>query len=335
MAQQTLDQVPGSVHRAMTAAVRELTILFADIGGSTALYEQVGDVEAHRLVAESLALMRECIESNNGVLLRTVGDAALASFEQADHALAAACDMQLGHLSRQLSVRIGFHVGQVIPDGGDVYGHAVNLAARIASFARVDEITATAECVSCLSDEARQQASYLDRVSLKGTREPVEIWRIDWMPEDGPQTAIAVDPRSASVTPASDLSVELRVGQQRYRLKSAQGPFVLGRSTECDVSIESDEASRRHAVIEFSHGQCLLTDTSTNGTWLCRPQVQPVLIRRDTVVLDGRGQLGLGTLPGTSGAVPLGFRVGNQGLTASQAAAEPDGAPTAKHRSAP
>ena len=108
-------------------AVRKLVILFADIGDSTALYERVGDVEAHRMVAESLVLMRDCIESNRGVLLRTVGDAALASFEHADDALEAACDMQNVHLASLLSIRVGFHAGEVIPDGGDVYGHAVNL----------------------------------------------------------------------------------------------------------------------------------------------------------------------------------------------------------------
>ncbi len=318
----------------MTAAVRELVILFADIGGSTALYEQAGDVEAHRLVAESLALMRTCIESNSGTLLRTVGDAALASFEQADHAFAAACDMQLGHLSRQLSVRVGFHVGRVIPDGGDVYGHAVNLAARIASFARIDEITATADCVARMSDEARGHASYLDRIVLKGSREPVEVWRIDWMPEDGPQTAIAVDSRTAAVSPAPDLAVELYIGQHHYHLNASQPPLILGRSTDCDVPIGCDEASRRHAVIEFSHGQCLLTDTSTNGTWLCRPQVQPVLIRRNSVVLDGHGQLGLGSLPGTPNAVQVAFRVSRQSASTSGASGGADQASTSEPRKA-
>lgn len=290
----------------MKAAARKLVIMFADIGGSTALYERVGDVEAHRLVAESLGLMRDCIEASSGVLLRTVGDAALASFERADDALAAACDMQNAHASRPLSVRIGIHIGEVIPDGGDVYGHAVNLAARIASFARTDEITATAECVASLSESARAQASFLDRIPLKGTSSPVEVWRIDWLPDDGPQTAIALDPKLA---PSITGSIELRRGRQRYRLKSDEAPLILGRSEDCDVSVDNDEASRRHAVIEFSQGQCLLTDTSTNGTWLIRPRVHPILIRRDTFVLDGRGELGLGTQPGDPGASPLAFRV--------------------------
>ena len=293
----------------MKAAVRELVILFADIGDSTALYERVGDVEAHRLVADSLALMRDCVETNGGVLLRTVGDASLASFESADDALEAACDMQNAHESMPLSVRVGFHVGDVIPDGGDVYGHAVNVAARIASFARIDEITATAECVKHLSPEARLLASYLDSIPVKGVSAPVEVWRIDWMPPSEQQTAIAIDCPAAAMTPVVHGRIELRQGKRRYQITTECKAAVLGRSAECDVPVENDEASRRHAVIEFSQGQCLLTDTSTNGTWLCRPKTHPVLIRRDTVVLEGRGELGLGTLPGEEGASPLAFRV--------------------------
>ena len=294
---------------AMTAAVHKLVILFADIGDSTALYERVGDVEAHRLVAESLAMMRESIEANHGVLLRTVGDAALASFKQADDALEAACTMQNAHLTSPLSIRVGFHVGDVIPDGGDVYGHAVNVAARIASFARLDEITATAACVASLSDSARSSAAFLDSITVKGASDPIDVWRIDWMPENGPQTVIAADPRSASPGSKTHGLIELRQGKERFKVRCEDKRAILGRAEDCDIMVTNDEASRRHAVVEFSQGQCLLTDTSTNGTWLCRPRAHPVLIRRDTVVLDGRGELGLGTLPGEPDAAPLAFRV--------------------------
>jgi len=137
----------------MKPDTQTLAILFADIGGSTALYERVGDAEAHRQVANSLSMMREAIVSNRGTLLRTVGDSSLASFECCDDAWLAAREMQVQHASGTLSVRIGFHLGSVIPDGGDVYGNAVNIAARISSFARTGEIATTEEAVNTLSAE--------------------------------------------------------------------------------------------------------------------------------------------------------------------------------------
>lgn len=299
----------------MSEAVRTLVILFADIGDSSSLYERVGDVEAHRQVADSLGLMRRCIEGAGGTLLRTVGDAALASFERADDAVQAACAMQRGHLDSALSIRVGFHAGDVIPDGGDVYGHAVNVAARIASFARVDEITATAQCIGALSASNRALASPLDLIQVKGVSGSFEVWRIDWQPADGPQTAIATDWREAAPALAP-MALELRTGTRRFRVELADGPRTVGRSLDCDIVIDCDHASRRHARIEFSHGQCLFTDTSTNGTWLTRNRARPILIRRDTLVLDGRGELGLGVLPGSPGAVSLAFQLIGEGADA-------------------
>lgn len=293
----------------MEAEIHKRVILFADIGGSTDLYERVGDVQAHRLVANSLALMRACIESHRGELLRTVGDSSLASFQHAEDALQAACAMQNAHVMSPVSIRVGFHLGDVIPDGGDVYGHAVNVAARIASFARLNEITATTACVDRLSPESRRTASFLDSIPIKGVTEPVEVWRMEWLPEDGARTAVATALSSQELAPAVRARIELRQGKRRIERDSDASAVILGRATDCDMIVDNDEASRRHAVIEFHQGQCLLTDTSTNGTWLCRPRAQPVLIRRDTVVIDGRGELGLGKLPGEPGAAPLAFQV--------------------------
>ena len=88
----------------MSATTRTLAVLFADIGGNTALYESVGDAEAHRRVAESLAFMKSAIETHGGTLLRTVGDAALATFTRGDEACLAADAMQRMHRDRPLRV---------------------------------------------------------------------------------------------------------------------------------------------------------------------------------------------------------------------------------------
>ncbi len=293
----------------MSPAARTLVILFADIGDSTALYERVGDARAHAQVAESLAAMRGCIQRAGGTLLRTVGDAALASFERADDAFEAACDMQRDHVGREVSIRVGFHLGSVIPDGGDVYGHAVNLAARIASFARTDEITATGQCVAALDPAHRALATPMDRIAVRGVTEPVEIWRIDWMPEDGPQTAIALGWQDLTAAPPVDARLELSLGRERWTLDEPGARLVVGRAGDCDVPVDSEHASRRHAVLELNRGQFLLTDTSTNGTWLRRGGAHPVLVRRDTLVMDGSGELWLGVEPGTGGERGLAYRV--------------------------
>ena len=296
----------------MTSAPRTLAILFADIGGSTALYEAVGDVEAHRRVAESLAFMKTAVERHDGSVLRTVGDATLASFERCDDACLAACAMQRLHAEGPLSVRVGFHVGEVIPDGGDVYGGAVNVAARIASFARTDEIVASEDAVAALSEPHRARATLLDTREMRGLSRPLAIHRLVWQEgPDTPVTVIAGGAANADLGGAGETvgRLELVRGGVRLTLDIARPTLTIGRSDDSDLPVDDPHASRSHARLELVRGQFLLTDESTNGTWLIRDGRSPVLVRRDTIVLDGNGRLGLGAAPEESGAAPLAFHV--------------------------
>ena len=295
----------------MTSAARTLAILFADIGGSTALYEEVGDVEAHRRVAESLAFMKTAVERHAGSVLRTVGDATLASFECCDDACLAACAMQRLHVDGPLSVRVGFHVGPVIPDGGDVYGNAVNVAARIASFARTDEIVASEDAVRALSAAHRERATLLDTREMKGLARPLAIHRLVWQEarDTAPVTVIAAGARSTEPGEARG-RLELVRGGVRVTLDARRPTLSIGRGESCDLTVDDPHASRSHARLELVRGQFLLLDESTNGTWLLHDARAPILVRRDTVVLDGAGRLGLGASPTDGeGSVPIAFRV--------------------------
>lgn len=280
----------------MSEAARTIAILFADIGGSTRLYEQVGDVEAHRRVAESLAFMEQAIVRNGGALLRTVGDASLASFDDCDSALLAACDMQRLHKKTPLSVRVGFHYGPVISDKGDVYGSAVNIAARVASFARTDEITATEQSVCCLNDNNRKRANLLDTISVKGVSEPLGIYRISWQDRDE-STTIVANPFHDPQRQLMFGTLELKVAGQLLTIDHSSENLSIGRSEENDLPIPSDRASRKHAYIECVQGQFLLTDQSTNGTFIRKGTRNPLFVRRETVVLEGSGMIGIGCLP--------------------------------------
>ncbi len=279
----------------MSPAAETLTILFADIGGSTALYEQVGDLEAHRRVAESLALMKDIVIEHHGALLRTVGDSSLASFRSCDDAFCAARDIQRQHIRLPLSVRVGFHWGPVIPDGGDVYGNAVNLAARVASFARTEEITATSDSVDRLSPEHRSLAIWIDNVSMKGLSAAVGIYRLQWRDQDTAMTVVA-SKTGREWLAQKQCSMTITAGGESRIIDERISVLTLGRTDDCDIAVEHDEASRQHARIEYSNGQFLLTDSSTNGTYIMRDLYAPLFVRRDTVVLEGDGFLGLGAL---------------------------------------
>ena len=280
----------------MSAEPRPLTILFADIGSSAALYERVGDAEAYRLVADSLTRMRTAVEEQGGKVLRTVGDSVLASFDHSDAAFRGARAIQRAHLDIPLSVRIGFHTGSVIPDGGDVYGQAVNIAARVAAFARVDEIVATTEAVEQLSVEYQALASSVAMIDLRGTPELIAVHRLQWQEQPTAVTRLA---SRLEYEQAQNLDLQLRIshGSTVLQVGAALIDVTLGRAAYNDIAVTNDEASRHHAKIQYRHGQFLLVDESTNGTFVQKDTLAPFLVQRDSIVLDGSGVICLGAMP--------------------------------------
>lgn len=277
-------------------SAQNLTVLFADLAGSTRLYQTEGDTLAHQRVTDSLACMRVSVERHGGTLLRTVGDAVLASFERADAAYLASVDIQREHQALSLSVRVGFHHGTVIPDAGDVYGNAVNIAARVAAFAEADEICTTEEAVAHLSIPYRSQALFLDQVDFKGVDDPQPVYRIQWTDDDAATAIVMAQSRTQRYQ--TNQVLDLLIGARRLRIDSANPRVSFGRAHDNDVRIEADSASRNHAVIEMVRGRFLIHDTSTNGTWLLRSGFSSEFLRRETASLDNFGSIGLGFTPG-------------------------------------
>ncbi len=280
----------------MSEKQRTIAILFADIAGSTPLYEAVGDVEAHRRVTESLGFMAQAIYNEGGRVLRTVGDATLASFESCDAALRAACSMQLLHEDTPLGVRCGFHYGTVIPDKGDVYGQAVNLAARVSSIARSGEITTTNHTIEHLSDANKELASYIDQIPVKGLSESVSVYRIAWESDRDLQTLIA---SRLAVGKAVKVLHEATVqqGLNVYRVTETNPQISIGRDNDCDIISIGERASRTHASLTWVMGQIEFNDASTNGSYIAREGQRALFVRRETVVLQGEGLIGLGDMP--------------------------------------
>jgi len=252
--------------------------------------------------------MARAVESHSGKVLRTVGDSTLASFHSCDDALLAACAMQELHKQTPLSVRAGFHFGPVIPDKGDVYGNAVNIAARVASFAKTEEITATEFCIAQLSGENRGLATLLDNIRVKGISKPVGIYRITWEADAAMHTRVA-QPAFDIAQVNEHTTLVLSTENATFRLNKESANLNVGRDERCSVSVNGDRVSRKHAQFDWSAGQIQISDTSTNGTYIQRDGQAPLFVRRETVVLNGRGRIGLGCLPDEDDSHALQYNV--------------------------
>jgi class 3 adenylate cyclase len=134
--------------------VRQVTFLFTDLKGSTALYERLGDLNAYALVREHFALLDEAAHRHSGAIVKTIGDAVMAAFSRPVDAVAAALRMlqEIGQFNREHSqpaviLKMGAHCGPSIAvtlnENLDYFGQTVNIAARVQSFADAGEICLT------------------------------------------------------------------------------------------------------------------------------------------------------------------------------------------------
>jgi class 3 adenylate cyclase len=279
---------------------QQLTVFFSDIANSTRLYQQTGDVNAHDQIVGCLSSLRDIVEAHDGKLLRTVGDAVLASFEHCGNAFHAAVVAQRQQSQSQLRIRVGFHTGVVIPDGGDVYGNAVNIAARVAAFANPDEIYTTGDSMEQLPTELRKNGKFLDNITFKGLENPLPVYRIHW--SNLPPSMQNADTRiltalNNSARFKSDFHLLVNFGSRTISVTATNPTVKIGRSLENDIQIDSDSTSRFHASIEFVRGRFVLNDSSTNGSYIVRPGQTSMFVRREAVLLDHTGFIGAGWLP--------------------------------------
>lgn len=171
---------------------RRLAILFADICGSTSLYDELGDDLARHFTANCIKTMVGEIAPHKGTLIKTIGDEIMCTFPTAELALKAACAMQNAvkdsreDSKQPLSIRIGFHYGLVICEANDVFGDTVNVAARVAGVAKTDQILTTSAVYDKLPDELKRQTRQFTSINLKGKQEQCEIYWVLWKEQQNP-----------------------------------------------------------------------------------------------------------------------------------------------------
>ncbi|HKA22985.1 MAG TPA: DUF5939 domain-containing protein [Blastocatellia bacterium] len=175
--------------------LRSLTLLFTDLKGSTALYDQTGDVYAYSLVKEHYKILTESVRQNSGAVIKTMGDAIMATFSTPLDGVRAALEMMqkmkqfnagLSQPEYALGLKIGLHEGSALAvnaeDRLDYFGHSVNVASRVQGLAQADEICVTEPVLQ--SDGVRREFAdrgYVEEsrlVSLKGIGRPVNVYQL-------------------------------------------------------------------------------------------------------------------------------------------------------------
>jgi len=282
-------------------------VLFVDVSGSTRLYETLGDERALARVGRSLAMIAQVCEDSGGRVVKTMGDGAMCVFDTADAALRASRLMQEKNAEQQdpgepsLGIHIGCHFGPVLENAGDVYGDTVNLAARVAGLAKVGQIITTADTAGTLSRELAGRARKLHGVAVKGKQEAVTICEILWQDSDDlTQFGTGTDHGRAA-------RLLLRYEGREWRFEGP-GDLAFGRDAGCDVVVGDRKASRRHASLERRRDKYVLSDHSSNGTWVrFAGEAEGIVLRREELILRGSGLICFGHVLADGEGAPVEF----------------------------
>ncbi|WP_052128939.1 adenylate/guanylate cyclase domain-containing protein [Neosynechococcus sphagnicola] len=282
----------------MLAKDASLGIVFADISGSTSLYERLGNVVAQQIIKQYLSLIFDVVIQYGGTVVKTIGDEVMSYFPTADLAVGAASEMQscLQESSVRsqvaLSLRIGVNFGPVIQESGDVFGDVVNVAARVVALAKPGQILTTDQTFQALTMAYRSNVRFMDCTPVKGRKQPINLYEVLWQASQSVLT-VANFSQASSATPGTHL--QLRYLGHQLELTPDLTELSLGREPGNDLVVENKMASRRHAIIEYSRGKFYLKDQSVNGTYVSTAE-GVVHLRREELVLVGSGVIGLGCL---------------------------------------
>jgi class 3 adenylate cyclase len=173
--------------------ITSLTFLFTDLKGSTQLYERVGDLVAYDLVRSHFQVLHEIVASESGAVVKTIGDAVMATFPTPDHAISAALrmreamrDLNVERASEDLLLKIGIHEGPCLAvtlnDRQDYFGQTVNIASRVQGLAMSRSIFATGAVVEnagasrIIEREGLHPA--LQKTALRGINDEFSVYEI-------------------------------------------------------------------------------------------------------------------------------------------------------------
>lgn len=296
------------------------TVVFADLVGSTGLYESLGDAAASRFVTGLITTLSKTFESHRGRVVKLLGDGLFVLFSSEADALAACVAVQqllqdhplhptrpAGAALAAVQMQLGMESGDVVEIDGDCFGDAVNSAARLADLAGGGQILATALVRNALPGVLKNLLHSLGPLFLRGKTDATEVFRVQWHDEVESDFTIM----------GASIAAPLRTGRLSLRLHTCDGqvhghavvlesPYgrahigramhsAEGMDTAQSIVITDARVSRLHCSIAWRGTHWVLADVSSFGTWVyVGEQSKAVALRRGECQLVGAGYISLG-----------------------------------------
>ena len=279
---------------------RTITVMFTDIKGSTAYFEKYGDVAGMMMVHQCNEGLRQIVERHGGKVIKTIGDAIMATFEDCKESVSAAMEMQKQLIvfnapkpeQDHVFIRIGLNYGAGIVKSNDVFGDVVNVASRVESVASPEQIV--------ISDTLNQQVamlgvfkiSHLGRFALKGKEGDRDLFEVVWNEEVSSRpaaahTVVLGGAKFSVVVPKFKLQHIKRDGSVGAEHELKDGKLSVGK-TEGDLLFASDpQLGPLHARFSVDRGQLFVEDTS-QGKGVYVRLIATYMLQDGDVVMMGR-----------------------------------------------
>lgn len=291
------------------------TVVFADISGSTSLYETLGNERATETVTQVTQWIADTIATHGGRVVKKLGDGVLCVFGDAAGAVSATAAMLRQHQARlgrwpqplRMDIRVGVASGEVVDVDGDCYGDAVNVASRLCERAGPAEIWATETTVLLASTAPDVWYRKLGLMEIRGKAEALMLYHVEWREDEAPDSLTMQAALVSSFAPVDPILGQIQFSWHGVDMSftSSDAPVHVGRATHAQLCINDPRVSRLHARIDWRNSGFVLTDMSSFGTWVrFDGSDAPVRLRRDACILHGTGQIALG-VPFTEPSAPV------------------------------
>ena len=287
----------------MDKSIPNLAVLFADVSGSTRLYEEYGDAIARADLSACIQLLADISTGLDGETMKTIGDEIMCAFEDPVKAALTATEMQarLGKASEDgdfkmgdLHIKIGWHYGAVSWRGEDLIGEAPATAQQVIGCAKADEILTTRQSIDALPPAMFSNWFSIDRVKAEAWDGELEVCKIPWE-QTGEETQISSIPMAQMIPAKANLT--LSYNGTSFQVDAQKTSCRIGRGKTADLQVNGNFTSRQHAEVTYRNGRLYLRDESVNGLVLVEDDGKLKRLRREEDVLSGSGVIGFGAPP--------------------------------------
>jgi adenylate cyclase len=284
----------------------EFTVVFADLTGSTGVFEKLGNAKATQSITRLTQWIGQICEKQGGDVVKSLGDGVLILFKESRDAVEAAIELQKIHYERirhwplplKMRLQIGMARGDVVKQDGDCYGDAVNVASRLSDLSGSEQILVSESVIRQLPNTFTVRSRCLGPMMIRGRTEACIVHRVEWQDEVLSEVftmPARLMPSSGNKQGVNPACIELSWLDLNAKFTTAQLPLYLGRDADAQFIVQDPRVSRAHAMIDWRAGKFYLKDISSYGTWVRFSNGDSIIpLRRQDCVLLHNGQMALG-----------------------------------------